>query len=78
MKPKPPSRPRRDPAPLPVACEALLTPDQVARALGTTTRSLRGMLSAGEFPPHDLLVNKSKRWRVSTFNTWVESRCKGA
>jgi predicted DNA-binding transcriptional regulator AlpA len=67
---------RRKAAPLPPGCDALLSREQVAAALGVSYRTLSGMLSAGEFPPADLKLGALPRWRVGTFNAWVSARCR--
>lgn len=73
MKTKPP--PRKPPPFLPPGCEALLSRQQIYAAIGVSERTLSGMLSAGEFPRRDTMVNKRARWKVSTLNEWIRRKC---
>jgi predicted DNA-binding transcriptional regulator AlpA len=61
---------------LPPGVDALLDKAQVCAAVGVCRRTLDGMISAGEFPGADTTIASGRRWRVSTFNAWVEARCK--
>lgn len=63
------------PATLPPGCDALLSVEQLQVALGVCKRTITGMISAGEFPPHDTRIGISRRWRVGTLNAWIDRRC---
>ena len=64
--------------PPPASAETLMTADQIAAALGVTTRQVRLMLSAGKFPPCDVKIGRLSRWKVSSYNDWIndQARCK--
>lgn len=69
----------RSPAPVPAACNALLSRDQVAAALGgISPRMLSILLSTGEFPQADLHIGRLPRWKTSTVNAWIEGRSRDA
>lgn len=57
---------------LPVACEALLTAAQIACAMGVSARQVHLMISAGKFPKCDLRIGRLARWKVSSYNAWLE------
>lgn len=57
---------------LPVACEALMTTGQIAAAMGVSTRQVHLMISAGKFPRCDLRIGRLARWKVSSYNLWLE------
>ena len=61
---------------IPANCEALMTTEQVAAAMGVTKRQVHLMLSAGKFPSCDLRIGRLARWKVSTFNKWVNSQAR--
>lgn len=63
------------PAVPPPGCEVLMTTAQIAAAMGVSARQVHIMLSAGKFPRCDLRIGRLARWRVSTFNAWLESQC---
>jgi len=63
------------PAPaLPDACKATLSKEQIAHALTISKRYLDQMVSAGEFPPPDFHIGSMRRWRVETYNAWVDKQ----
>ncbi len=68
------TKPDRRPDPLPVGCESLLSREQLCSALGVSLRKLDSMVSAGQFPRADLRLGSMPRWRVATFNRWVEEQ----
>lgn len=70
-KPKAPKLP----AVPPPGCEVLMSTAQIAAAMGVSTRQVHLMISSGKFPRCDLRIGRLARWRVSTFNTWLESQC---
>jgi excisionase family DNA binding protein len=53
-----------------------MTVAQVATAMGVSRRQVEVMLSSGQFPPCDLKIGRLARWKVSTFNKWLESQCR--
>ena len=68
--------PRREAAPLPAACEALLSRPQVLAALGgISPRKLASMLSSGEFPKPDTRIGDLPRWWSRTVNGWIAAKC---
>lgn len=79
---KPPSKrpapttptPRREPPPLPPGVEAVLTQSQVAFALGCSTRQVRKLIAANQYPQPDTEVGESPRWSVAMHNEWVAAQ----
>ena len=78
MKTKKPTKPQRKIKPVQPGVDLLMTPQDVADALGKCGKTVHQMVSAGEFPKPDLIVGRAKRWRVATYNQWVADQCGGA
>jgi hypothetical protein len=72
---KPKSPPPKPPEPLPPGCEALLSKEQIRRAIGVSLRTLNSMIAAGQYPRADVKIGLFPRWRVATHNAWVEGVC---
>jgi predicted DNA-binding transcriptional regulator AlpA len=60
---------------LPPGLDSLLSRKQVCVALGgLSMRSFERMVSSGEFPSLDMRVGSMPRWKVSTFNRWIDAQ----
>lgn len=65
---------KQKPAPAMPPVNSVLNNAQVAFALAISVRKLQEMVSAGEFPACDFRIGDSPRWRVKTFDAWVEAQ----
>ena len=72
MKPK-----TKSPPSLPPGVNALLKPAQVAAALSFSVPTLYRMIDRGEFPRSESPPGTDPRWRISTFNDWVDKNFSG-
>jgi predicted DNA-binding transcriptional regulator AlpA len=74
--PEKPSEAPRVPSDLPTLAQAepalLWRLDTVAKSLGIGRRTLERMRTAGQFPPPDVMIGRSPRWRPETIRRWVE------
>ncbi len=70
-------RSQSKPRVLPAGCEILLRRSDLAAVLGISIRSLSMMLATGKFPKADLTVGSSPRWRLATYNGWVQQKAGG-
>lgn len=50
-----------------------LSSNEVAAALGIGRRTLQNWLAAGRFPPADLRIARTHRWRPATIEAWLSS-----
>ena len=51
--------------------DRLLSARSVCRLIDTTDRTLRRWIAGGVFPPADLKIGTSLRWRVSTVQAFI-------
>lgn len=72
VKPRGPAVPREPH--IPPAADVLMSRDQVARALGISTRTLDELVSAGQYPRADFKLGLFPRWTIGTHLAWVEAR----
>lgn len=54
--------------------EQLLSAARLYVLLDTTPRTFRRWVSSGQFPPHDKMINGSKRWFLSTYENYINER----
>lgn len=66
------------PVQVPAGVEQLLGRQQLAAALGVSTRQMDKMVGASEFPGPDLRIGSSPRWRASSVNRWIELQSRKA
>lgn len=58
----------------PVEGEQMYSPRRVAELLDVDPRTLRRLVSSGQFPAADVAVGaKLKRWKRTTVEAWIES-----
>lgn len=57
--------------------EKLLSRQDVADALGITTRYLDKMSGSGDLPRPDLFLGNRPRWRPVTINRWIAEQSAG-
>lgn len=58
---------------LPPGVSGVMSIRQIARALDVTPRQAARLIASGEFPRSESPAGHDPRWRVSTFNQWVEA-----
>jgi len=54
--------------------DLLLSTRRVCTWLDTTDRNLRRLIQAGKFPPADLILGRSLRWKESTLRGWMQEQ----
>lgn len=57
--------------------DGFMSAGTVRQFLDVPDRTLRRWISAGRFPPPDLRIGKSLRWRRSTVLAWVAEKTVG-
>lgn len=58
----------------PPAAHSLLTKEMICRLLSYSPRAFDALVSSGDYPRADLMLNRLPRWRVETHNAWIEGR----
>lgn len=63
--------PRTKTRTLPGTVDALLSLPEFAAALSLCERHVNRLIARGELPPHDKKIGRVRRWKVSTYQQYI-------